>query len=130
MTNEKPDWQEPETREDNVPYPLLPRDDILFAYRLRIYYWLSQVGIVVLIPLTINNFLQERLMAGLFTTLVAFTFGINVFFMHQNKRPPIPPVVVFFFIIMALVFVFQKLGYVAAMWIYPTMILFFFRASE
>ena len=100
--------------------------NVLLNYQGRIFYKLSITGIILLLPFAINNFIQQRFLAGIFTILVLLIFAIDAYKMSRGEEPPIPPATVFFPILIGIGFAIEKLGIITVMWVYPAMILFFF----
>ena len=106
--------------------PEISNIDILVAYRAKIFYRLTLAGLPLILPFTIYHFTQQRFLPGIFSGLVLLIFVIDAIAMHKGKNPPIPPAIVIFPVLIGIGFTFESLGFIAAVWVYPAMILFFF----
>ena len=103
--------------------PLAPE---LTAYRGRIFYSLAIAGAVVLLPFSINNFLQGRLWLGVATSFVVSSFFVNAYATWKGRKLPVPPVLVFLPAAVALLLSVQRQGLIGVLWTYPAMVLFHF----
>ena len=65
-------------------------DDVLSGHRERIMYPMAIAVTAMLLPFSINNFLQGRHAIGVLVTLVLLGFGADALAIRWNRRPPVP----------------------------------------
>ncbi len=99
---------------------------ILSAYQGRIFYSLAAAAAVVLLPFSINNFLQGRFWLGVATSIVVTCFFLNAYATYRERPVPVPPVLVFLPAVVALLLSVERQGLVGVLWTYPAMVLFHF----
>jgi len=95
-------------------------------YRERIFYGLAIAGALFLLPFSVNNFLQGRVVLGTATTVVVAAFLANAVAIYFGRRPPVPAVVAFLPVVAALVLSVRTQGLIGVLWTYPALILFHF----
>src|SRR3989338_916985 len=100
--------------------------DYLRAYRDRILFHLSLAGMVLLLPLGLLNLYRYNLPAGICIFLILAIISIDAYHLRKVKQPPIPPSIIIIPVLVGISFGIERLDFIAAMWLYPVMILFFF----
>src|SRR5262245_65904165 len=65
-------------------------EDALSVHRERVMYPIAVVGIVFLLPFSINDFLRGRYAIGIGVVSVVLLLGINAVALRTKKSPPIP----------------------------------------
>lgn len=100
--------------------------DYLRAYRDRILFHLSLAGMVLLLPLGLLNLYRYNLPAGICIFLILAIVSIDAYHLRKGKQPPIPPSIIIIPVLVGISFGIERLDFIAAMWLYPVMILFFF----
>lgn len=102
------------------------RKDILYQFRDQIFYRFSLAGIILILPFSLHNLYHGRVFSGSMSLLVVLIFLIDAVAMRKGKSPPVPPYLVFVPIIIGIAVTIKNLGFIAAVWIYPAIVLFFF----
>ncbi|HKK16865.1 MAG TPA: GGDEF domain-containing protein [Gammaproteobacteria bacterium] len=102
------------------------KKDVLYQFRDQIFYRFSLAGMVLILPFSLNNLYEGRIFSGSMSFLVLLIFLIDAIAMRKGKPPPIPPAVVCIPIIIGIGITINNLGFIAAVWMYPAIILFFF----
>ena len=100
--------------------------DYLQPYRARIFYHLSIAGGVLLLPLGLLNIYQYNFPAGICIFLILAIVSIDAWRMGKGKHPPIPPWTITLPLLIGISFGIERFGFIASLWIYPVMLLFFF----
>ncbi|MFW5440197.1 MAG: GGDEF domain-containing protein [Methylophilaceae bacterium] len=92
---------------------------------------ITAVAAIALTPFTINNFIQGRTILGVGTSTIVLLCAINTWNCLRNRYQPLiislglVPCIIFF-----LIFAFQELGLMGALWIYPATLSFYFLLQE
>lgn len=93
--------------------------------------FITGVAVVALTPISINNFVQGRLLLGVGSGCVVLLCAINTWNCLRNRYQPllilfglVPVVAVFLW------FAFEQLGIVGALWSYPAIVTFYFLLPE
>ena len=100
--------------------------DVLYQFRDQIFYRFSLAGLILIFPFSLNNLMQGRIVSGTSSFLVLLIFLVDAIAMRMEKRPPVPPAIVCIPIIFGIGVTIGNLGFIAAVWIYPAIVLFFF----
>lgn len=105
-------------------------EDSLMTYRHPAMRALAILGVIFLTPFLINNFLQGRIAVGIAVLVSTALLSVNAAAIGRGRRPPIP--FSFFLIptISTLCLSLRDQGFVAVLWAYPTVLLFYFATSR
>ena len=103
----------------------------LANYRIKSTFGVSIITIFILIPFSINNFLQDRYILGIGSVAVIVFCAANAWFCIQKRYYPsliyfglIPAVTIF------LIFAFRQQGSVISFWCYPVVLGIYFMLRE
>lgn len=108
-----------------------PRPGLAADFRGKTTQGVALIGVVVLTPFTINNFLQDRLLLGVGALAIVAILAFNAWSISRGRYYPsltlfgLVPAIIFF-----LVFALRKQGMVGALWCYPAVISFYFMLPE
>jgi diguanylate cyclase (GGDEF)-like protein len=105
--------------EGAVPDPILN----LSLYRDRVYFWFSVIVILAMIPISVNNFIQERLIMGYTGSCVAVVFLVNVFDMRLRGSKGINKAFTLIPVMFALPIAVHQMGVVGVFWSYTGIML-------
>jgi diguanylate cyclase (GGDEF)-like protein len=96
------------------------------AIKDRVFYGLAIAGALVLLPFSINNFLQGRIWLGVATNFVILAFALNAIAIFRGRKAPLPAALVFLPALVALPLSVRGQGVVGVLWTYPAMVMFHF----
>jgi diguanylate cyclase (GGDEF)-like protein len=105
-------------------------DDPLAAYRPRILYGLATAAVVLLLPFSINAYLQGRTGLGTGILCAVLVLGINALAIYLKRSPPIPLILLLIPITAGVATSLKIQGFYGALWSYPTVLLFTFALSR
>jgi diguanylate cyclase len=107
-----------------------PAGDPLAPYRPRIMYGLATAAGVLLLPFSVNAYVQGN--SGLGTGILAavLLLGIDAFAIYLKKSPPIPLILLLVPITAGMAISLRIQGFYGALWSYPTVLLFTFALSR
>lgn len=109
--------QDPEDRDNNDPFR---------PYRQRIVYSLAIASAVILLPFTINHFVEHRPHLGVAMLSTVVILIVDAHAIHHGKAPPIPPWALVLPVLATLLLAVLEPLYVDLVWAYPTVALFYF----
>lgn len=107
------------------------RQGLAADFRGKTTLGVAVVGVVLLTPFAINNFLQNRLLLGVGALGIVALLAYNAWSISRGRYTPslnliaLAPAIIFF-----LVFALRKQGMVGALWCYPAVISFYFILPE
>ncbi|MBC5766410.1 hybrid sensor histidine kinase/response regulator [Ramlibacter albus] len=113
----------------SVPDELARRDlrtEFVEAYGARVFLVLSVVGALVLLPFSINGFVQGAPVQASTTLLIAGFLIANAVFLARGHAAPIPPAAIFAPALLGLGLAMYRQGLVGMFWCYPAILLFHF----
>src|SRR5262245_20441142 len=104
-------------------------EDALSVHRERVMYPIAVVGIVFLLPFSINDFLRGRYAIGIGVVSVVLLLGINAVALRTKKSPPIPFALLLVPMAAAMTISLKSQGVIGVFWCYPTVLFFYFVLS-
>src|ERR1044072_4221608 len=105
-------------------------EDVLSPYRERVMYLLGILGVVVLLPLAVNDFLRGLHSVGFGVLILVVILGINAFAVYRQKSPPIPLGLLVLAGILGIGVSIRTQGFYGALWSYPAVLFFYFVLSQ
>ena len=113
---------------NNSPIELPP--DPLVAYRARIMYSLATAAVILLVPFSVNAFVQGNpaLAAGILGGVLIL--AINAIAVYLKRSPPIPLILLLVPLVPAIGLSLKIQGFFGALWCYPSVLLFTFSLSQ
>src|SRR5215510_1045985 len=105
------------------------RENTLSAHRERVMFPIAVVGVIFLLPFSINDFLQHRIGLGIGTVCVVLLLGINAIALRRKKPPIIPFALLLAPMAAAMTISLKSQGVIGAFWCYPTVLFFYFVLS-
>ena len=88
---------------------------------------ITAAGVVLLTPFSINNFVQGRALLGVGSLIIVILCAINIWNCLNDRYQPLvillglaPCIIIF------LLFAFQEIGILGALWCYPAVLSFYF----
>jgi diguanylate cyclase (GGDEF)-like protein len=108
----------------------LGADDVLAPYRARVMYWLGILGVVVLLPLGVNDFLRGLSAVGVAVVALVLILGMNAFAVHRGKQPPVPLGLLVMMGIVTIGVSIRSQGIYGVLWSYPAVLFFYFCFSR
>jgi diguanylate cyclase (GGDEF)-like protein len=114
-------WKAPES---------LGGDDVLAPYRTRLMYWLGIVGVVVLLPLGVSDFVRGLSLVGVAVVALVAILGGNALAIHYGRSPPVPMALVVVSGILTIGLSVRGQGIYGVLWSYPAVLFFYFCASR
>jgi diguanylate cyclase (GGDEF)-like protein len=107
-----------------------PAGDPLAPYRPRIMYGLATAAVVLLLPFSVNAYVQGN--PGLGTGILAavLILGVDACAVYLRKSPPIPLILLLVPITAGMAISLRIQGFYGALWSYPTVLLFTFALSR
>lgn len=107
-----------------------PRQDFaeafIEAHRQKIFLGLSVAGTLLLGPFAINNFFQDRVPLGIFTSSFMLGLLANAFLIARGRQPLVPATVIFFASLVGLATAMYNNGLIGVLWVYPGILLYHF----
>jgi diguanylate cyclase (GGDEF)-like protein len=100
--------------------------DVLVEHRNRVMLPMAQVGIAMLAPLAINDFVRGLYAMAWAATLLITVLAIDVVALRLGKEPPIPYPWLLLPIIGSVAATLKTQGMVGALWCYPAALFFHF----
>jgi diguanylate cyclase (GGDEF)-like protein len=100
-------------------------------FRVATNLGVAVVGLVLLTPFSINNFIQGRYLLGVGSLAIIVVLAVNAWTTSRGRHHTwlvlagLVPVVIFF-----LTVAFRKQGVIGALWCYPALISFYFMLPE
>ncbi|MDD5028970.1 MAG: GGDEF domain-containing protein [Rhodoferax sp.] len=101
-------------------------NDSLGPYRDRIMQSMGVVTLALLMPFTINNFLQGRYQVAVGLILLQAAIAANGYAAWRGRRSPVPPLLLLLTVVAALTSVFIRQGVIGVLWSYPLMVFTYF----
>ncbi|MDP1985345.1 MAG: GGDEF domain-containing protein [Sulfuritalea sp.] len=95
-------------------------------YRDRTMQAMGGVLVVLLMPFTINNFLQGRPQVALILVLVQIITSVNVYAGWRGRRAPIPSALLLLFFIAGITVAVMVQGVPGVLWSYPAIVYSYF----
>jgi len=96
------------------------------AHRQKIFLWLSVAGTLLLGPFAVNNFIQDRIVLGIATSLVVGCLLVDAAGILRRRGPFVSASVLFAAVIIGLTSAMYNLGLIGILWVYPGILLFHF----
>lgn len=106
------------------------RNDALAAYRGRVIYMLAIVGIVVMLPVAIKNFMQGQYALGIGDAFGILILAVDAIAIRRKRRPPVPFALILIPAIAGVLLTMRWQGFSGALWSYPVVLLFHFALSR
>ena len=103
-----------------------PGGDPLEPYRQRIMYGLTLAAIVLLLPFSINAYIQGNAPLGTGILCAVLILGIDALAIYLKRSPPIPLILLLVPITAGMAISLRTQGFFGALWSYPTVLLFTF----
>ena len=100
--------------------------DIIAHYRERVFYSLSIMVAILLLPLAIDSLLSGRLIIAFFNLLVILILTVDAVYMYFRRKFPIAPSLAFIALILNISVTMLELDLIGILWIFPTTVLTFF----
>ena len=104
-------------------------EDALSVHRARVMYPIAIVGVVFLLPFSINDFVRGRYALGIGVVAVVLLLGINALSLRRKKSPPLPFALLLVPMAAAMTISLKTQGVIGAFWCYPTVLFFYFVLS-
>ena len=95
-------------------------------HRHRIFLGLSIAGTLLLGPFAINNFFQDRVALGVFTSTFVACLLANAYAIARRRAPLVPATVIFVASLLGLATAMYNNGLIGILWAYPGILLFHF----
>jgi diguanylate cyclase (GGDEF)-like protein len=110
--------------------PVETGQDPLAAYRARIMYSLATAAVILLMPFSINAFIQGNtaLALGIFGGVVILS--VNAVAVYLKRPPPLPLILILVPLTPSMAISLKVQGFFGALWCYPTVLLFTFSLSR
>jgi diguanylate cyclase (GGDEF)-like protein len=110
--------------------PIEAVHDPLAPYRERIMYGLATAAVVLLLPFSINAFVQGNpgLAAGILGGVLILS--IDALAIYLKRSPPIPLILILIPLTAGMAISLKIQGFFGALWCYPTVLLFTFALSR
>lgn len=96
------------------------------AHRHQIFLGLSIAGTLLLGPFAINNFFQDRVALGIFTSTFVACLLANAYAIARRRDPLVPATVIFAASLLGLATAMYNNGLIGILWAYPGILLFHF----
>jgi diguanylate cyclase (GGDEF)-like protein len=93
-------------------------------------YPIALVGVVFLVPFSINDFIWGRYAVGIGIASVVLLLGINALALRKKKSPPLPFALLLVPMAVAMTISLKTQGVIGAFWRYPTILFFYFVLSR
>jgi diguanylate cyclase (GGDEF)-like protein len=100
--------------------------EALIAHHDRVMVPMAIVGIIILVPLGINDFIQGLYAMGVAAVVLIVTLAIDITAVWRGKSPPIPYPWLLLPMSASIATTFRGQGIVGAMWCYPAVLFFHF----
>lgn len=94
----------------------------LSEHRNRAYRALATTAMVVLLPLTANDFVQGRMLSGVVNACVVLVLAVNVFSTRRGRPSILPFVVTLLPIFVAVLLAIRVQGFMGVIWSYPVVV--------
>ena len=94
----------------------------LSVHRNRAYRGLATTAAVVLLPLTVNDFIQGQVLRGVVNAVVVLVLAVNAYSMRRGGPPILPSVVTFLPIAVAVPLAVYTQGFPGVFWGYPVVV--------
>src|SRR6266404_4253618 len=107
-----------------------PGYDPLLAYRDRLMFAISLVGVIALLPFSLNDFFQGRYILGWAIFSVVVVLGVDAIAFKMGKAPPLPYALLLLPAAAAITISLRTQGVIGAFWCYPTVLFFHFVLSR
>jgi diguanylate cyclase len=107
-----------------------PGPDPLAPYRQRIMYGLASAAVVLLLPFSVNAYLQGNAGLGTGILCAVLILGVDAVATYLKKPPPIPLILLLVPITAGMAISLKVQGFFGALWSYPTILLFSFSLSR
>jgi two-component system sensor histidine kinase/response regulator len=107
-----------------------PEALLIASYRHAISYGLAVIGAVVMLPFTVNNFIQGRHLLGVATSAIVFMLVLNGVGIYRNKRAPIPLVLIFVPVVAGMLVSIKTQTWPGILWSYPAVLMFHFMLTR
>jgi len=89
-------------------------------------YPMAIVGVLVLLPFAINNFMQGRTALGVAVLAAVLILGLDALAIHFKKPPPLPYALFLIPMAAGMTLSLRTQGVIGALWCYPTVLFFYF----
>ena len=104
--------------------------NILSAYRQRVMFFLGLLGVIILLPLALLDFLQGHKWLAISILSIAVIMGANAYAAYRKKSPAILPGLLVLTGIVAIGSSLKLQGFYGAFWSYPASLFFYFVHSR
>jgi diguanylate cyclase (GGDEF)-like protein len=105
-------------------------EDALSAHRERVMYPIAVVGVLFLLPFSINDFVRGRYALGVGVVSVVALLGINAVALRKKRSPPLPFALLLIPMAASMTISLKSQGVIGAFWCYPTVLFFYFVLSS
>lgn len=106
------------------------RKDALAAYRDRVIYMLAIVGMLVMLPIAVKNFVQGQIALGVGDAAGILVLAVDALAIRFRRRPPIPFALILIPAILGVALTLRWQGFSGVLWSYPLVLLFHFVLSR
>ena len=110
--------------------PIEVGQDPLVAYRARIMYSLATAAVLLLVPFSINAFVQGNPALAVGILGGVFILGVDAIAVYLKRSPPIPLILLLVPLVPAMAISLKVQGFFGVLWCYPTVLLFTFSLSR
>jgi diguanylate cyclase len=107
-----------------------PGSDPLAPYRQRIMYGLASAAVVLLLPFSVNAYIQGNFGLGTGILCAVLLLGIDALAIYFKRSPPIPLILLLVPITIGMAISLRIQGFFGALWSYPAVLLFTFALSR
>lgn len=106
------------------------QDHPLAAYRERIIYLLAVASLAFLLPFSVNDFVQGRLLVGIGSVLVVLVLAADALAIHRRRPPPVPLQLIVVPAIPTIALAARQQGFGPILWCYPALLILYFALSR
>ena len=110
--------------------PIEIGQDPLDAYRARIMYSLATAAVILLVPFSVNAFVQGNPALAIGILGGVLILSIDAIAVYLRRSPPIPLILLLVPLVPAMAISLKVQGFFGVLWCYPTVLLFTFALSR
>ncbi|PWF48584.1 ATP-binding protein, partial [Massilia glaciei] len=107
-----------------------PEAALIAKYRDAISYGLALAGALIMLPFSVNNFLQGRFELGIATSTAIAMLAVNAWGIYRHRRIPIPMVLIFVPAVVSMLISIRNQTWPGILWSYPAVLMFHFMLSR
>ncbi|MBI1906528.1 MAG: GGDEF domain-containing protein [Rhodocyclales bacterium] len=124
------DEQEAQAPTQSTTPPERRRDDDHTPGNDRIMYSMGLAACMLLVPFTINNFIQGRTTVGTALSVINIALALNTHALWRRRPPPVPYVLLFVPFIAGITLATMQQGVPGMLWTYPVILFCYFVLSR